>query len=142
MKHIIIQFELTTFVVKVIRTRFSVSFIQSCSKKKKKNVTGQENGTDIVSTQYGKIRGIVTNNSRSFLGIPYAKPPTPENDLRFRNPEEPESWNGIKNTTKIANACVQSCSNRSISCYKYNQYGSPARMSEDCLYLNQILPVN
>ncbi|CAG4948895.1 unnamed protein product [Parnassius apollo] len=64
----------------------------------------------------------------SFEGIPYAKPPVER--LRFRDPQEPDSWTGIRDATTPGNKCVQ-----------INPY-SPTNLigCEDCLYLNVYTP--
>ncbi|CAB3257417.1 unnamed protein product [Arctia plantaginis] len=64
----------------------------------------------------------------SFEGIPYAKPPIGR--LRFRDPQEPENWTGIRDATKPGNKCCQ-----------INPYGNTAfEGSEDSLYLNIYTP--
>ncbi|CAB3233616.1 unnamed protein product [Arctia plantaginis] len=64
----------------------------------------------------------------SFEGIPYAKPPIGR--LRFRDPQEPENWTGIRDATKPGNKCCQ-----------LNPYGNTAfEGSEDSLYLNVYTP--
>ena len=40
-----------------------------------------------------------------WYGIPYAQPPL--GNLRFRHPRPVDAWEGIKETTKKPNACVQ-----------------------------------
>ncbi|XP_068623878.1 juvenile hormone esterase-like [Battus philenor] len=64
-----------------------------------------------------------------FLGVPYAKPPVGE--LRFKSPQPPESWEGIRDATKITESNV-SCQ---IDFKTRNFIGS-----EDCLYLNVYTP--
>ncbi|KAG6454586.1 esterase FE4 [Manduca sexta] len=74
------------------------------------------------TTYYGK-------KYYSFEGIPYAKAPVGK--LRFRNPEKPESWSGVRVATSPGNRCIQ-----------LNPYSStPLEGSEDCLYLNVYTPV-
>ncbi|XP_072948632.1 esterase FE4-like [Epargyreus clarus] len=64
----------------------------------------------------------------SFEGIPYAKPPVGQ--LRFRSPQEPENWSGVRDATKPGNKCAQ-----------INPYGNLVlEGSEDCLYLNVYTP--
>ncbi|XP_026735073.1 esterase FE4-like [Trichoplusia ni] len=64
----------------------------------------------------------------SFEGIPYAKPPVGK--LRFKAPEPPENWTGIRDATKPGNKCCQ-----------LNPYSNTAMEgSEDCLYLNVYTP--
>lgn len=46
-----------------------------------------------VQTQYGVVRGTVTNGTAQFHAIPYAKPPV--GPRRFRPPERPEPWPGV-----------------------------------------------
>ena len=91
----------------------------------------------LVETNYGCIRGIIQNNGRSFTSIPYATPPTKENDLRFRNPIPANPWSDILDATSISPACMQrDCNQPGITCYK----SADATMSEDCLYLNVYTP--
>jgi para-nitrobenzyl esterase len=59
-----------------------------------------------------------------FEGIPYAAPPT--GPLRWRAPQPPATWKGVRDATHFGASCMQHPS-RMI----------PATaMSEDCLYLN------
>ncbi len=66
----------------------------------------------IVTTNYGKLRGLKTalpneilGPVEQYLGIPYALPPTGER--RFQPPEPPMSWPGIRNATQFAPVCPQ-----------------------------------
>ncbi|MEQ2217546.1 Neuroligin-2 [Xenoophorus captivus] len=66
----------------------------------------------IVSTGYGKVRGIrkELNNEilgpvEQFLGVPYATAPIGER--RFQPPEAPGSWQEIRNATHFAPVCPQ-----------------------------------
>ncbi len=56
---------------------------------------GQE---DTVETEDGTVVGTVTDNYRSFLGIPYAAPPI--GNLRWENPSPVEPW-GTLNATGL-----------------------------------------
>ena len=52
--------------------------------------------TGIVRVAQGELRGVY-NEDKSvevYAGIPYAKPPVGE--LRWREPQEPESWEGVR----------------------------------------------
>lgn len=76
-----------------------------------------------------------------FFGIPYAAPPVDE--LRWKPPQPPTGWNGVRRADQLSAACPQS-----DVLFKYNQGilaqigGDPSklkpvgRISEDCLYLN------
>ena len=58
-------------------------------------------GIGIVSTKYGKLRGEELPGKYEgitvFRSVPYAAPPVGE--LRFRDPREPEGWNGVLDVT-------------------------------------------
>lgn len=84
-----------------------------------------------VTTQFGQIQGIADGNTFKFLGVPYAKPPvdSPTEQLRWKAPQNPNSWMDIKLTTEYAPVCPQ----------KEFQQGSEdfiLKGQEDCLYLN------
>ena len=65
----------------------------------------------------------------AFKGIPYAKPPI--GDLRWRAPQPPEPWAGVRRADTFGPRCVQpSRRENSISYY------GPEQESEDCLFLN------
>ncbi|XP_044265430.1 juvenile hormone esterase-like [Tribolium madens] len=86
----------------------------------------------IVTIEQGQLRGKISTNIDnknfcSFQGIPYAKPPTGQ--LRFKDPQAPEPWTGIKDATTEGNACYAK------HMLFYNVIGS-----EDCLYLNVYTP--
>ncbi|MED6286278.1 Neuroligin-1 [Characodon lateralis] len=107
----------------------------------------------IVSTNYGKLRGIKKdlNNEilgpvEQYLGVPYATAPI--GDRRFQPPEAPGSWQEIRNATQFAPVCPQNVhgvlpeimlpvwftDNLDVAAgYIQNQ-------SEDCLYLNIYVP--
>lgn len=107
----------------------------------------------IVTTNYGKLRGIKKdlNNEilgpvEQYLGVPYATAPI--GDRRFQPPEAPGSWQEIRNATQFAPVCPQNVhgvlpeimlpvwftDNLDVAAgYIQNQ-------SEDCLYLNIYVP--
>ncbi|GMT03202.1 hypothetical protein PENTCL1PPCAC_25376, partial [Pristionchus entomophagus] len=58
----------------------------------------------IVETSYGKIQGrrlIYTGEKQvdAFQGIPFARPLI--RNLRFKKPEAPEKWEGVRKTKKF-----------------------------------------
>jgi hypothetical protein len=59
----------------------------------------------VVRIDAGSVRGVSTGDTISWKGIPYAAPPVGE--LRFRNPQPVNAWQGIKGTTQFAAACMQ-----------------------------------
>ncbi|XP_024051691.1 neuroligin-4, X-linked [Terrapene carolina triunguis] len=108
----------------------------------------------VVTTNYGKIRGLRTplpneilGPVEQYLGIPYASPPTGER--RFQPPEPPSSWTGVRNATQFAAVCPQYLDERSLlndmlpvwftanldTVVTYVQ-----DQNEDCLYLNIYVP--
>ncbi|CAH0586804.1 unnamed protein product [Chrysodeixis includens] len=88
----------------------------------------------IVEVKQGQLAGIKEKDVTgeydfySFRGIPYAKAPVGE--LRFKAPQEADSWDGVRDASKHGNVCPQF---NPISA-QYN-YGS-----EDCLFLNVYTP--
>ncbi|XP_044012655.1 juvenile hormone esterase-like [Aphidius gifuensis] len=86
----------------------------------------------IVEIDLGKLRGVNETNINgfkynSFRGVPYAKPPVGK--LRFKDPENLEAWNGIRDADKHADICAQ------FSRMDWGIIGS-----DDCLYLNIYTP--
>uniref|UniRef100_A0A673K1H0 Butyrylcholinesterase n=1 Tax=Sinocyclocheilus rhinocerous TaxID=307959 RepID=A0A673K1H0_9TELE len=65
-------------------------------------------GQDELIVSTGKVRGLrlplpgVSEYVAAFLGIPYAKPQLDQ--LRFRQPEPAEVWNGIRDATQYSNS--------------------------------------
>lgn len=74
-----------------------------------------------VKVEQGRLQGQVLHDLSVFKGIPFAKPPV--GNLRWRAPQPAEKWDGIKQATDYAPACVQAGN-------------PPSGVSEDCLYLN------
>ena len=89
----------------------------------------------VVTTRKGKIKGCAENGCLVFKGIPYAKPPVGE--LRWRAPQETESWEGTYEAVRFSDKAVQGDQN--VGFYGKEFYADPAYdvgISEDCLYLN------
>lgn len=85
----------------------------------------------IVTTQFGQVQGALTSGVYSFLGIPFAKPPV--DTLRWRAPQNPDSWANVFNATTFAPACAQK---------NFDQGDTVGTLKgeEDCLYLNVWTP--
>jgi len=77
----------------------------------------------LVRTEAGAVSGKDTDGVRQWLGIPYAAPPV--GDLRWRAPEPPAEWSGVRSAEALGAACLQGGLDRLTP-------GS----AEDCLYLN------
>ena len=74
-----------------------------------------------VKVSEGLVQGIFENGLTVYKGIPFAAPPVGE--LRWRAPQPPLKWDGVKQTVKFAPAPMQGGN-------------PPSGKSEDCLYLN------
>jgi para-nitrobenzyl esterase len=84
----------------------------------------------LAATHSGQVAGVRVDAAVSvYKGIPYAAPPVGE--LRWKAPAPVAPWQGVRAATRFAPACVQP---KSTSVTVYTDV--PARMSEDCLYLN------
>ncbi|XP_041919797.1 cholinesterase-like isoform X1 [Alosa sapidissima] len=99
-----------------------------------------------ASTKYGKVRGVqlpvpngnVLGSVVAFLGIPYAKPPLSE--LRFRPPQDPKPWTGVRDATQFANSCYQPVDNMFPGFSGAEMWNPNTAQNEDCLYLNVWVP--
>src|SRR5215472_8706488 len=67
---------------------------------------------------------------RVFRGIPYAAPPV--GDLRWKAPQAPPRWQGVRQATEFSNACWQMPYPPAAAIYQ----SKLPPLSEDCLYLN------
>lgn len=63
--------------------------------------------TEVVTLRDGKVQGVKTADGAAevFAGIPYAKPPVGE--LRWRAPENPEPWNGVRTCARFQPMAMQ-----------------------------------
>lgn len=90
----------------------------------------------IVNTKYGKLRGVEYDGKYSditvFRGIPYAAPPVGE--LRWKAPQDPATWDGVRDCDKFGPAPIQTVLNDRHA--KEYYFSSTPELSEDCLYLN------
>ncbi|MDX3096193.1 carboxylesterase family protein [Streptomyces sp. ME19-03-3] len=87
----------------------------------------EQRGT-VVRTDHGPIRGLSHGAYTTFVGVPYAAPPT--GPLRWRPPAPAAAWRGVRDATTAAPRCVQ-----------MPAPGAAAVVgSEDCLYLNVTTP--
>ena len=88
--------------------------------------------TDPVRVEQGRLSGTAGTHPAVgvYRGIPFAAPPVGE--LRWKAPQPPASWQGVRQAMEFAHACWQT------------PYPAAARifqtelptLSEDCLYLN------
>ncbi|MBY6256632.1 carboxylesterase/lipase family protein [Phytobacter diazotrophicus] len=87
----------------------------------------------IAETRHGTLLGTLDDDCLSWRGIPYAVPPV--GPLRWRAPQPPAPWQGIRVADTFSAASWQN----SETCTQIAG-GDPGRLSEDCLYLNICAP--
>jgi para-nitrobenzyl esterase len=87
-----------------------------------------------VSTASGTVQGFVRDDVARWRAIPYARPPL--GPLRFRAPEPPPPWRGVRFCEEFANCAPQDP--------RYTMMGPGRRqqMGEDCLTLNVVAPAD
>jgi para-nitrobenzyl esterase len=85
-------------------------------------------GGPIATVEGGAVRGETEGGVSAFRGLPYAAPPT--GHLRWRAPQPPAAWRGVRDATRYAPSCPQ----------KPSLFAPPGPQSEDCLYLNVSTP--
>ena len=88
-----------------------------------------------VRIETGLVAGVAGSFSevRVFKGLPFAAPPVGR--LRWRPPQPPSSWDGVRAADTFSANCMQ----RAAGGGAFPPYGgdrSATAMSEDCLYLN------
>jgi len=83
----------------------------------------------LAQTRYGIVEGIREGEICIWKGIPYAASPT--HSLRFRAPQPPESWVGVREAKEFGPAPLQT---ESVAMKFLGD--SPTNTNEDCLYLN------
>jgi para-nitrobenzyl esterase len=84
-------------------------------------------GQPIALTRDGVVQGFSAGGVDKFLGIPYAAPPV--GSLRWRAPEPPARWRGVRSATTLPPACPQLANSN-----------GPRSENEDCLYLSVYVP--
>jgi len=78
----------------------------------------------------GELEGSLTPSQvRSFLGVPYAKPPL--GALRWKAPQKLDPWTGVRPAKEFGGRCAQLASAVLMNAASEN---------EDCLYLNVWAP--
>ncbi len=92
-------------------------------------------GPPTARVEQGMLAGIRGTDSSVavYRGIPYAAPPI--FDRRWRAPQPPAPWTGIRAADRFAPICMQHGRGWG-EFYQEEFYQHPEPMSEDCLYLN------
>ncbi|PQA87644.1 carboxylesterase/lipase family protein [Hyphococcus luteus] len=97
----------------------------SCSQPQEPPEQDLASADPIGVTTHGHVEGVRESPLSIFLGIPFAAPPV--DDLRWRPPEPPENWDGLREAKSFAPSCYQNA--QYLEAPEHNT-------SEDCLYLN------
>lgn len=84
----------------------------------------------IVRTEGGLVRGSAHDGVVHFQGVPYAAPPV--GPLRYRLPQPPERWEGVRPCVSPGANALQGTSRPVAD----DRYPLPQPQDEDCLYLN------
>jgi para-nitrobenzyl esterase len=84
---------------------------------------------ETVKVAQGTLHGATAGTVTSFKDIPFAAPPV--GDLRWRPPQAPPSWSGVRDATALGPQCMQ-----------MRQVTADVKQSEDCLQLNVWTPAN
>ena len=90
--------------------------------------------TQPVRTDSGLVSGVPGSHPSvvAFKGIPFAAPPV--DDLRWRSPKPPASWQGVKKADQFSDSCIQNIvRERKPWTYEFMPHNG---VSENCLYLN------
>lgn len=107
---------------------------------------GKTTVTGVVSVRQGDLTGVTTADGsvEVYAGIPYARPPVGE--LRWREPQEPERWEGVRvcdhfapmsmqqRHSELYNTLYDLIGYHEFSLSLADNYREP--VSEDSLYLN------
>ena len=94
-----------------------------------------------VQVKQGWLQGYTEGELKIFKGIPYAAPPVGE--LRFRHPQDPGRWRGVRKATQYSAASVQHVMENPempANVHGVPQFLAPSQYEEDCLYLNVWTP--
>ncbi|SDB33773.1 para-nitrobenzyl esterase [Pseudobutyrivibrio sp. YE44] len=121
-----------------------------------KNVPAVDNKnpemTEVVHVAQGDLTGVYNADKsvKVYAGIPYAAPPVGEH--RFKEPADPESWEGIRACDKFGPMAMQVRNNPLVDSVSHIlgwhdyqvKFGDEyvEAMSEDCLYLNVFAPAD
>ncbi|MBL7177455.1 MAG: carboxylesterase/lipase family protein [Desulfobacteraceae bacterium] len=94
----------------------------------------------IVETKLGALQGIIDEEILVFLGIQYGR--STAGERRFKPPEPPDPWDGIRNAGEFGPICPQggALAGNSLADEKTIGLLPKLPLSEDCLYLNVWTP--
>jgi len=92
----------------------------------------------VVQTAQGAVSGQKEPSSTVtvFKGIPYAAPPV--GDLRWRPPQPPAAWQGVRKADAFGASCMQGIFESMLPMHMpwTEEFLTHNKVSEDCLFLN------
>lgn len=92
-----------------------------------------------IRVKQGLLEGEETLTYAVYKGIPYARPPV--GALRFRAPQRPEDWEGVRDATTFSHRAWQMPQKGFYAKEFYSNPDFMPEMDEDCLYLNIWTPL-
>lgn len=90
-----------------------------------------------VLVKQGWLQGYLEENLKIFKGVPFAAPPV--GARRFKHPEDPGKWRGVRKATQYSAAAIQFVRpepDEPANVHGVPQFLAPSQYEEDCLYLN------
>jgi len=97
-------------------------------------VSAPASNNAITKTDDGVLRGYVENDVMIWKAVPNATPPV--GDLRWKAPQKPAAWHGVRNATQPAKKCTQL-----LTTEEWIRTGVvDPDSSEDCLYVDIYRP--
>jgi len=92
-----------------------------------------------VQLEEGVVQGSSSRTVSAFLGIPFAAPPL--GDLRWRPPQPPARWAGVRKADRFGASCTQERVPADHGLGPWTaEYWVSGPVDEDCLYLNVWTP--
>ncbi|RYD42702.1 MAG: carboxylesterase family protein, partial [Verrucomicrobiaceae bacterium] len=85
-----------------------------------------------VKVTGGEIEGVAEDGLTVYKGIPFARPPV--GDLRWRAPQPPEPWTGVRKADRFGASPMQHW------LFAAAVTKTMPKVNEDCLYLNVWAP--
>ncbi|MDR4395970.1 carboxylesterase family protein [Bacillus atrophaeus] len=59
----------------------------------------------LLSKPGTELKGTAQNSVHTWKGVPFAQPPTGE--FRFKEPQAPKPWSGVRNAAEFGPVCPQ-----------------------------------
>ncbi|MES4887196.1 carboxylesterase family protein [Streptomyces sp. NPDC096012] len=97
-------------------------------------MAAEDRAAPVIRTPHGAVRGRYERGVAVFRGIPYAAPPF--GPRRFRPPEPPEPWDGVRDATAFGPTAPKPPYSEAFAPY----LSDPEIAGDDCLNLNVWTP--